>query len=137
MSDNKLAQFEAAETAWLDVMDITGDEPLMFFEKPVRIEMYGPGSDVYAKAQAKIDRHRQDSAMNAALRGGKAKKGEDETSTMKKLVTEKMIACTKTIENFPATAEELHTNRRIGWVSSQCTVFMEGWANFLPKSEKS
>lgn len=62
-----LSAFEAAETAVLEVLN-QKEEPLLFNGQPVTIELYGPGSAQYARAQAKVDTASQTRAF-AAIRG--------------------------------------------------------------------
>lgn len=128
-----LADFESAETAILDVLSASGD-PLLHNGAPMQIEMYGPGSTVYAKAQSKIDAASQARAF-AAL-GGKASKDSDEP---RKLVAEKLAACTKALINFPAgaTPAAVYGNQRLGYITDQAAKFSQDWANFPPRSAKS
>lgn len=122
-----LSAFEAAETAVLEVLN-QKEEPLLFNGQPVTIELYGPGSAQYARAQAKVDTASQTRAF-AAIRGKVTKDAAEET---RKLNAEKFAACTKTIINFPVPggALALYSNPKLGYITNQVGKFVEDWANF-------
>lgn len=121
-----VADFEASDTAWLDVQTKKEDGPLLFAGKPVRIELYGPGSRENMGAQ-----HKQEVANNlkmyAAIRGKATKETLDGKIQQ---TTEKLVACTRTIENFPITSAELYSNPKLGYIADQVAKFTGDWANF-------
>ena len=126
-----LAAFEAPETATLDILDAKGEPLLGEGGKPVSITLYGPGSEQYARAQAKIDAANT-SRTFAALRGGKAPK--DTTDDQRRLQAQKLADCTASIQNFPIDPLAIYTNPRLGYITTQAARFIEDWANFLPPS---
>ncbi len=135
MSENAfdLSQYEAADTAVLDVLN-QKEEPLLGAGgQPVTIEMYGPGSAQYAKAQAKIDSASQTRAF-AAIRGKVTKDAAEEN---RKLQAEKLAACTKQINNFPVDPPALYGNAKLGYITNQAAKFLEDWGNFPAASSKS
>lgn len=121
-----IADFEAKDTAWLEVQNIKDDGPLMFGGKPVRIELSSPGTREYLGAQHKMVTA-NDLKTFAALRN-KPVKETVETRIEDGAV--KPIACTRTIENFPIAARELYTNPKLGYITDQVRKFIEDWANF-------
>lgn len=135
MSDNNpqsafdLAQFEAADTAVMDVMALDGN-PLLVNGAPVTIELYGPGSAQFSKAQAKINATQQAKAV-AALRGNVSKDGPSED---RKMNAEKFAACTKAINNWPLDALATYSNAKLGYIINQVAQFQGDWANFKPAS---
>ena len=121
-----LSQFEAAETATLEILN-QKEEPMMVDGEPVTIELYGPGSTQYARAQAKIDAASQARAF-AAIRGKTTKDAAEES---RKLMAEKFAACTKAIsKNFPVDPVALYSNPKMGYITNQVAKFIEDWANF-------
>jgi hypothetical protein len=130
--------FEAADTAILEVMN-QNDEPLLFAGKPVRIELYGPGSEQASAAQAKVDRASQQMAFAAAVASGKGKKTEDNTGEMRRLQVDKLTACTKELINFPIEggARALYENRKLGYITRQVEKFLGDWANFPSASTRT
>jgi hypothetical protein len=121
-----LAHFEAADTATLTMLDQKG-RPLMVDGKPVAFELYGPGSEPYVKAQAKIDAGAQARAF-AAIRGAEE---VDSVAEARKLSREKMIACTKSISpNFPVSPADVYGNPRLGYMTDQVAKFLADWGNF-------
>ena len=130
-----LAAFEAVDSAVLTLQNARDDDVLAFNGEPVTIELYGPGSEQYAKAQAKIDAGQQARTF-AALRGKAPKDAADEA---RRLQIEKYVACTKTLTNFPIEggAKALYENRKLGYITAQVHKFMEDWANFPPSSSAS
>lgn len=127
--------FEASETAILEVMDMR-DEPLMVDGQPVTIELYGPGSSVYAKAQAKVDAAAQ-TRIFAAMKGGKAAKDAGDDTRQHQI--EKLASCTKAINNFPIPggAQALYENRKLGYITNQVAKFLEDWGRFLSPAAKN
>jgi hypothetical protein len=123
-----LSQFEAADSAVLEVQTAKKDGPLMFDGKPVTIELSGPGSEQYSAAQAKIDAASQARAF-AAIRGKVAK---DVQSENRRLQAEKFAACTRALNNFPIPggALALYSNPKLGYITSQVAEFIEDWGNF-------
>lgn len=126
--------FEAADTGILEVRN-QNDGPLLFNGEPVTIELYGPGSEQYAKAEARIATASQSRAF-AAMRG---KAPKDAASEARKDQIEKLIACTKALNNFPIPggAAELYANRKLGYITNQVSRFMEDWGNFLSPAARS
>ncbi len=119
--------FEAADTAILEVMN-QKDEPLLYKGQPVTIEMYGPGTSQYARAQAKIDSASQTRAF-AAIRGKQPKDAAEEN---RRLNAEKLAACTKSVNNFPIKggALALFQNPKLGYITDQAVKFGNDWVNF-------
>jgi hypothetical protein len=123
-----LSQFEAADSAVLEVQTAKKDGPLLFDGKPVTIELCGPGSEQYAAAQAKIDSASQARAF-AAIRG---KVSKDISGENRRLQAEKLAACTKALNNFPIPDGPLalYSNPKLGYITSQVADFIEDWGNF-------
>lgn len=131
MTDFDLSAFEASDTATLEVLN-QKEEPLLVDGQPVTIELYGPGSTQYAKAQAKIDSASQTRAF-AAIRGKVSKDGPEEA---RKLTAEKLAACTARINNFPVAPIDLYNNPKLGYITQQVAKFVEDWGAFLAPSTK-
>ena len=132
MNDFDLSAFEASDTAVLEVLN-QKEEPMLVNGQPVTIELYGPGSTQYAKAQAKIDSASQARAF-AAIRGKVAKDGPDEA---RRLQAEKLAACTARISNFPVTPLDLYSNPKLGYITNQVAKFVEDWSAFLSAASKA
>lgn len=120
-----VAEFEAAETAVLEVTDRKG-EPLLYNGQPVTIELYSPGSNQYLRATHKIATAQQ-TATFAAIRG-KPIKETVEGNIHKQ--AEKLAACTASVRNFPVAAFDIYTNPKLGYITNQAAKFIEDWANF-------
>jgi hypothetical protein len=128
-----LVAFEAPETATLEVMDARGEPLIGEGGQPVLIDLYGPGSEAYAKAQARIDQANTARTFQA-LRTGKSKDGDENS---KRLHAEKLASCTARIHHFPIDPLALYQNPRLGYITNQVARFIEDWANFLPPSAQS
>jgi len=126
--------FEAQDTATLDVLTVHGTPLLGDGGLPVRIELYGPGSEAYAAATAAVT-----SAVQARTFAALRAKGDKDTRDAEHAVDEatraKLVACTKAIHNFPVAPDALYANRRLAWITSQVSRFVEDWGNFLPGSK--
>ncbi len=121
-----LADFEARDTAILEVQNIKGDGPLLVGGQPVRIEVRSPGTREALNAQ-----HKNEAAATARTFAGMRGKSVKETAETKLTErAEKMAAITATIENFPVPALELYSNPKLGWITEQVATFHGDWANF-------
>jgi len=121
-----LADFEARDTAMLDIQNIKGDGPLLVNGQPVRVEIRSPGTREALNAQ-----HKQETATTArtfAAMRGKAVKETVETKQAER--ADKLAAVTVRIENFPVPAQDLFSNPKLGWITSQVAEFHADWANF-------
>lgn len=132
-----LSQYEAADTGKLTIMDARDEDPLLGTDgQPVVFELYGPGSDVYAKADAKIEQLRSSLAMQAAMRGGKTK--SDGSAELRQLTWQKWADCTKSISsNFPVRPLDVYSNRKLGYITNQVSRFVESWGNFPAPATKT
>lgn len=124
-----LAELEAADIGILEVENLAG-EPLLFNGTPVRIHLYGPGSEKYNRAQAKLDAANQARAL-AGLRGKATKNAAD---AQREDIVAKLVECTQRIEGLTCTADELYRNQRLGYITMQVSRFVDDWANFQPAS---
>ena len=128
----ELAQFEAADTALMDVL-LPNGQPMMYNGQPVQIELYGPGSEQDFKAQVEIDRTNSERMMQT-LRGKTAK---DEVAERRAAQIKKLVAVTKAVHNFPCTAEQIYGNTKLGYITNQVLKFQGDWGNFLPLSAQT
>ena len=130
MSDQNTAfnvtDFEATDTAWLEVQNKKDDGPLLFNGAPVRIEVRSPGTKEAMSAQ-----HKAETANNAktfaALRGKPLK---ETVESRVEQSADKLAAVTAQIENFPMPAKDLYSNPKLGYITAQVANFHGDWANF-------
>lgn len=128
-SIHPLSALEASTTAALTVQHPSG-MPLLLNGEPLTITLYGPGSEEYQRAQARIDQAVQARTF-AALRG-KAQK--DDPEDLRRWRAEKLTACTASCSAPGINVAELYTNPRLGYIANQVEKFVEDWANFLPSA---
>lgn len=121
-----LADFEAQDTAFLEVQNKKGDGPLLFAGQPVRIEIRSPGTKEAAQAQHKLETAAT-TRTYAAMRG-KASKETVESKRAERI--EKLEAVTVRFENFPASPKEVYSNPKMDWLTDQVAAFHGDWANF-------
>lgn len=121
-----IAEFEAADTAWLDVQNKKGDGPLLVNRKPVRIEIRSPGTPEAVRADHHVKQAAQ-ARMFAAMRGKPVKETVESTSLER---SQKLEAITARIENFPVEPADLYGNPKLGYITSQVEAFHNDWANF-------
>lgn len=121
-----VADFEAADTAWLEVQNKKDDGPLLFNGQPVRIQVRSPGTREAMNAQHKIESASQAKAF-AAIRGKTDKETVDNKIEQR---TEKLVAVTGQIENFPVSPADLYSNPKLGYITAQVEKFHGDWANF-------
>lgn len=121
-----ITDFEASDTAWLEVQTKKEDGPLMFNGQPVRILLRSPGTKEAMSAQHKVELANTN-RMYAAMRN----KQVNETMEGKiEAAANKLIAVTAQIENFPISPKDLYSNPKLGYITEQVTKFHGDWANF-------
>ena len=121
-----ITDFEASDTAWLEVQTKKDDGPLLFNGLPVRILLRSPGTKEAMSAQHKVELANTN-RMYAAMRG----KQVNETMDGKiEAAANKLIAVTAMIENFPISPKDLYSNPKLGYITEQVTKFHGDWANF-------
>jgi len=121
-----LSDFEARDTAILEIQNIKGDGPLLVNGQPVRVEVRSPGTSEALNAQHKIDTAASAKAF-AAVRG-KAVKDTVESKFSER--ADKLAAVTARIENFPVQALDLYKNPKLGWFTEQVAQFHADWSHF-------
>jgi len=125
-----ISQFELLDTAVLTVQNAKDDDDLLIDGKPVKITLYGSGSEQNVRAQ-----YRADNAATSRMQGvfrGKAVKNQAQDS--EKEVIEKLVACTAQIDNFPIDggAQALYSNPKLGYIKRQVIKFLAEDGNFTP-----
>lgn len=121
-----ISDFEASDTAWLEVQTKKEDGPLLFNGAPVRILLRSPGTKEAMSAQHKVELANTN-RMYAAMRN----KQVNETMEGKiEAAANKLIAVTAQIENFPISPKDLYSNPKLGYITEQVTKFHGDWANF-------
>jgi hypothetical protein len=123
-----LAEFEAEDTATLDVQNKKDDGPLLVDGQPVQIVLFGPGSAEFVRAEAKANQAAQARTF-AALRGKPMKETPEEARQKN---AEKLAACTQGFVNFPIEggALALYNNPKLGYITAQVEKFLSDWGNF-------
>lgn len=123
-------KFSVAQTARLHLRD-AGDE-LMYTDdgKEIAVNVYGPGSKHYARAQAA----QQNRLLDKLKRKGKA----DQTAEQKAAEASEFLSdCTENFENLEydalqgdALAKAVYSDLSIGFIADQVAKFLVDWANF-------
>lgn len=123
-----LADFEASDTAVLDVQNKKDDGPLLVNGQPVQIVLHSPGSAEYIRAEAKANQAAQARTF-AALRGKPVKETPEEARQKN---ADKLAACTVELRNFPIDggALALYNNPKLGYITAQVEKFLSDWGNF-------
>jgi len=121
-----LADFEARDTAWLEIQNIKGDGPLLVNGQPVRFEIRSPGTREALNAQHKIETAASAKAF-AAVRGKTVK---DTVESKFGERADKLAAVTVRTENFPVSPTDVYTNPKLGYITEQVAQFHASWENF-------
>lgn len=124
MSDFDLSVLEAEDTGTVELLDIKGD-PLMVNGKRAAVVVYGPGSEQYQRASAKLQTATEQRLIQAAR--GKAK---DDVEENRKRSIERLSAVTKEIVGMPLTPQAFYANTKLGYLHKQVTDYIDDWANF-------
>lgn len=123
-----VTQYELNEVSTLTVRNARDDADLLGTDgKPVCIELFGPGSDEYWFATHKMN-NASTARMHAAMRG-KAISNQAEMSDSDQI--RRLVACTARISaNFPVSAHEIYSNRKLSYIRTQVEQYIDGTANF-------
>lgn len=123
-----ISKYELEETSILTVQNAKGDDDLIGEDgiNPVTIELYGGGSRQMVKAQHKAGNAAQ-LRIQALVRGKVDKKAAENADAE---MVEKLVTCTKAINNFPIAAEDLYSNIKLGYITRQVQKFLDDDANF-------
>ncbi len=125
-----IAQFELVDTAVLTVQNAKDDGDLLVDGAPVKITLYGSGSEQNVKAT-----YIADNAATARMQGvfrGKALKNPAQASEQE--VIQKLVSCTASIDNFPIDPFALYSNPKLGYIKKQVIKFLAEDGNFMPPS---
>lgn len=126
------------ETAVLDLNDANDAALLGDDGKQVSITLYGPGSETFARAEAK----RQNRLVDRLKRKGKADMSPEEQRAEQ---AEFLSAITVSFNGFAyppageATGKDLfralYKDRKLGFITDQVQRFVGDWGNFTGSSE--
>jgi hypothetical protein len=134
-----IKKFAVESTGRLHLRD-AADE-LMFADdkqsKPIAVNIYGPGSKQYAKAQA--------AQSNRMLDKLKRKGKTEQTAEQRAAESAEFLAdCTASFENLEydaltgtALAVAVYSDQSIGFIADQVAKFIGDWSNFTKASAKS
>ncbi len=132
-----IRQFAVEETS---VLALTGpdDQPLLMDGTPATVTLYGPGSKVFARAQAA----QQNRLMDKLKRKGKS---SDSAEDKARETAEFLAECTKEFSpnvqygevKKDSMAYAIYAEASIGFIAEQVGKHLGDWANFKAPSPKS
>jgi len=127
-----VSKYELEETAIHTVQNAKGDDDLIGADgvNPVTIELYGSGSRQAVKALHKAGQQAQ-LRLQALFRGKVDKRAAEDADAE---MVEKLVACTKAINNFPVLAGDLYANPKLGYITKGVIKFLEDDSNFAKGS---
>lgn len=129
-----IRKFSVSPTARLVLRDASDEVMLTDDGKEIAVNLFGPGSKQYAKAQAE---------QQARLVKRMSTKGKGELSVEEKAAesAEFLSACTESWEHLQygelygaALSTAVYADRSVGFISDQVARFINNWANFKPVS---
>jgi hypothetical protein len=133
-----IRKFAVSPTARLHLRDAA--EQLMYADsnssKPMAVNLFGPGSKEYAKADAERSNRMLEMLKN---------KGKPNQSAADKaeVATDFLVACTESFENLEYDkltgvdlARAVYSDVTIGFIADQAGSFIGDWGNFTKPSTK-
>lgn len=128
-SNDAFAAFFLTEASRIEI-DLPNGEPMLYEGKQVAVNVYGPATDVYAKAKDAMDKEVQKRAFRTM--GAKLKKGDDED---KDADVKFLVAVTDSVENFPfpGGAGAIYRELRLKYVADQVRGHLSDLGNFFGK----
>ncbi|MCR4297508.1 MAG: hypothetical protein NUV75_01960 [Gallionella sp.] len=140
---NNLKKYAVAPTSRLPLRN--ANDELMYADgsdgkpdesKPMAVNVYGPGSKQYAKAQAA----QQNRMIDKLKRKGKTDQSAEEKAREQ---AEFLAACTESFENITddeltgeALFKSVYTDIEVGFIAEQVGKHIGDWANFTMGSSK-
>jgi hypothetical protein len=133
--DFDISKYELEETATLTVQNAKGDDDLIGADgkNPVTIELYGSGSRQAIKALHRAGQQAQ-LRFQALFRGKVDKRAAEDADAE---MVEKLVACTKAINNFPIEPKSLYSNPKLGYITKAVIKFLDDDGNFAKPSSAS
>lgn len=131
-----IKKFAVEPTSRLHLRD-AGDE-LMYADgdqsKPIAVNLYGPGSKQYAKAQAA----QQNRMMDKLKRKGKTEQSAEQIAAEKAEFLSDITASWENMEydalEGDALSKAVYSDIRIGFIADQAAKHVGDWANFSKAS---
>lgn len=123
------AAFFLSETSRVEI-DLPNGEPMLYEGKQVAVNVYGPATDVFAKAKDAMDKEASKRVFRSM--GAKLKKGDDED---KDADVKFLVAVTDSVENFPfpGGAGAIYRELRLKYVADQVRGHLSDLGNFFSK----
>lgn len=123
------AAFFLSETSRVEI-DLPNGEPMLYDGKQVAVNVYGPATDVFAKAKDAMDKEASKRVFRSM--GAKLKKGDEED---KDADAKFLAAITDSVENFPfpGGAGAIYRERRLKYVADQVRAHLSDLGNFFGK----
>lgn len=123
------AAFFLSETSRIEI-DLPNGEPMLYDGKQVAVNVYGPATDVFAKAKDAMDKEASKRVFRSM--GAKLKKGDEED---KDADAKFLAAITDSVENFPfpGGAGAIYRERRLKYVADQVRGHLSDLGNFFGK----
>ena len=127
------AAFFLSETSRVEI-DLPTGEPMLFDGKQVAVNVYGPATDVFAKAKDAMDKEASKRVFRSM--GAKMKKGDEED---KDADAKFLTAITDSIENFPFPGGPgaVYREQRLKYVADQVRGHLNDLGNFFTAPSKS
>lgn len=127
---SSLTKFQMQETAVLHLKD-ANDEPMYADgtdgkpdpKKPMRVNLYGPGSKQYARALNEKQNH----GVDLLKRRGKTKESAEDAMQSN---AEFLAACTASFENIDDAPLDVYLNQKLSFIRDQIAVFLNETSNF-------
>ena len=123
-TDFDISVLEVEDTGTVELLDVKGD-PLMVNGVRAKVKVYGPGSDQFQRAAAKMQAAVEQRLMQAA-KG----KNKDDVEEQRKRNSDRLTALTHSIEGLDITPAAFYANSKLGYLHKQVDEFLGDWANF-------
>lgn len=131
-----ISELEVEDTAPVLIKDASGNQLYKDDGKPVRIIIFGPSSDAYARIET---RQTQRALKRLEDNGGKRVAMSPEERL--KETSEDLAAITHSIDGLTSgdktghdLALAIYGNRKLGFIANQVAKKAEDWGNFKPAS---
>lgn len=136
MSD--FEEFMLEDTSVLDIV-LPNEEPMLFKGQPVRVHLYGPSTEEYARAVDRKEKSAMKRVVEAAAAKNKVNKAMQKKEDVREVDVRFLIDVTSHFENFPYPGgkEGIYKESRFVYMQNQILRHLADMGNFFKGSEKT
>lgn len=134
---SEFEEFMMENTSVLDIL-LPNDEPMLFKGQQVRVHLYGPSTEEYARAADRKEKSAMKRVVDAAAAKGKINQTAQKKEDPREVDVRFLIDVTSHFDNFPFPGgkEGIYKEPRFVYMQNQILRHLADMGNFFKGSEK-